>query len=212
MNNRFSTNHVELEGTVLTSPIFDHESHGRRFYRIFLEVSRLSGYVDVIPVTVPEDIVDLDTICVVGKVHVSGYFHSCNLHEGEKTRLHLSVFAREIEPISKSGSSSDNNEIYLDGFLCKPPVYRKTPLCREVTDVILAVNRPYKKTDYIPCIFWGRNARIMSGYQVGDRCAAWGRIQSREYFKKISEENIEKRKAYEVSINWLNLDIVERGA
>ena len=115
----------------------------------------------------------------------------------------MSVFAREVEFIEEIGESSKTNQIFLDGYICKEPIYRKTPLGREIADLLLAVNRPYGKSDYIPCICWGRNARFASGFEVGTRCAIWGRIQSREYVKKISETEAEKRVAYEVSVSKL---------
>jgi Single-stranded DNA-binding protein len=117
----------------------------------------------------------------------------------------LSVFAREIDFVDEIGENTKSNQIYLDGYICKEPVYRKTPLGREIADLLLAVNRPYGKSDYIPCICWGRNARYASNFEVGARCAVWGRIQSREYMKKISEEELEKRIAYEVSVSKLEL-------
>ncbi len=134
-----------------------------------------------------------------------GQFRSYNRHEEKKNRLILSVFVREIEFIDELEESSKTNQIYLDGYICKEPVYRKTPLGREIADVLLAVNRPYGKSDYIPCICWGRNARFAGGFSVGDRCEIWGRIQSREYMKKISEDQLEKRIAYEVSVSKLEL-------
>ena len=122
-----------------------------------------------------------------------------------KNKLVLSVFARELEFVDEMPESSKTNQIYLDGYICKDPIYRKTPLGREIADLLLAVNRPYGKSDYIPCICWGRNARFANTFKVGTRCELWGRIQSREYMKKISEEESEKRIAYEVSVSKLEL-------
>ena len=136
---------------------------------------------------------------------VNGQFRSYNRHEERKNRLVLSVFAREVEFVSEVGESSKTNQIYLDGYICKEPIYRKTPLGREIADLLLAVNRPYGKSDYIPCICWGRNARYANHFKVGERCAIWGRIQSREYMKKLDEENVEKRVAFEVSVSKLEL-------
>ena len=138
-------------------------------------------------------------------ITVQGQFRSYNRHEERKNRLVLSVFAREIEFVDETPESSKTNQIYLDGFICKEPIYRKTPLGREIADLLLAVNRPYGKSDYIPCICWGRNARFASNFTVGTRCEIWGRIQSREYIKKISEEDAQKRVAYEVSVSKLEL-------
>ena len=131
-------------------------------------------------------------------------FRSYNRHEENRNRLVLSVFVREIEFISddeKEREQSKTNQIFLDGFICKAPVYRKTPLGREIADLLLAVNRPYGKSDYIPCICWGRNARFASSFEVGGHIQIWGRIQSREYQKKIGEDQTEKRVAYEVSVS-----------
>jgi len=139
------------------------------------------------------------------KIAVTGQFRSYNRHEEKKNRLILSVFAREVEFINEIEESSKSNQIYLDGFICKEPIYRKTPLGREIADLLIAVNRPYGKSDYIPCICWGRNARFASNFTVGSRCAIWGRIQSREYMKKLSEEEAVKRVAYEVSVSKLEL-------
>ena len=138
-------------------------------------------------------------------IMVQGQFRSYNRHEERKNRLVLSVFAREIEFVDETPESSKTNQIYLDGYICKEPVYRKTPLGREIADLLLAVNRPYGKSDYIPCICWGRNARFASNFTVGTRCEIWGRIQSREYMKRLSEDDAEKRIAYEVSVSKLEL-------
>ena len=138
-------------------------------------------------------------------IMVQGQFRSYNRHEERRNRLVLSVFAREIEFVDETPESSQTNQIFLDGFICKEPIYRKTPLGREIADLLIAVNRPYGKSDYIPCICSGRNARFASSFTVGTRCEIWGRIQSREYIKKLSEEDAEKRVAYEVSVSKLEL-------
>ena len=126
-----------------------------------------------------------------------------NRHEEKKNRLVLSVFAREISFVDGEGDKVKSNQIFLDGYICKEPIYRKTPLGREIADLLVAVNRPYGKSDYIPCIAWGRNARFASGFSVGTRIQIWGRVQSREYTKKLSETECEKRTAYEVSVSKL---------
>ena len=146
-------------------------------------------------------------------MYASGQFRSYNRHEETKNRLVLSVFVRELT-ISDSRNEEDYaankpNQIFLDGFICKPPVYRKTPLGREIADVLLAVNRPYGKSDYIPCICWGRNARYAESFNVGGHVQIWGRIQSREYQKKISDDEVEKRIAYEVSVSKLEYVVEE---
>jgi single-stranded DNA-binding protein len=145
-------------------------------------------------------------------VVINGQFRSYNRHEEHKNKLVLSVFAREVEFVSEIGETIKTNQIFLDGYVCKEPIYRKTPLGREIADLLLAVNRPYGKSDYIPCICWGRNARYASNFQVGERCLVWGRIQSREYMKKIGEEELEKRVAYEVSVSKLEIPAEESEA
>jgi single-stranded DNA-binding protein len=138
-------------------------------------------------------------------VYIGGQFRSFNRHEEKKNRLVLSVFAREFEIMEDAGEENASNQIFLDGYICKESVYRKTPLGREIADLLVAVNRSYGKSDYIPCICWGRNARYASNFQVGERCLVWGRIQSREYMKKLSDDELEKRVAYEVSVSKLEL-------
>lgn len=170
-----------------------------------VKVQRLSESYDVIPVMVSERLMDVSEDYTGRLLCVNGQFRSYNRHEERKNRLVLSVFAREVEFIGEVGESSKTNQIYLDGYICKEPIYRKTPLGREIADLLLAVNRPYGKSDYIPCICWGRNARYANHFKVGERCAIWGRIQSREYMKKLDEEHVEKRVAFEVSVSKLEL-------
>ncbi len=168
-------------------------------------MERLSDSIDIIPLMVSERLLDVNGDYKGMYIMVNGQFRSYNRHEERKNKLVLSVFAREIEFVDEIGESTKSNQIYLDGYICKEPVYRKTPLGREIADLLLAVNRPYGKSDYIPCICWGRNARFASNFEVGARCAVWGRIQSREYMKKLSDEQLEKRVAYEVSVSKLEL-------
>ncbi len=184
---------------------FSHEIFGEGFYLVDMRVKRLSESYDVIPLMVSERLIDVSGDYKGMYVAVNGQFRSYNRHEERKNRLVLSVFAREIEFVDYVEESSKTNQIYLDGYICKEPIYRKTPLGREIADVLLAVNRPYGKSDYIPCICWGRNARYASSFRVGERCAVWGRIQSREYMKKLSESEVEKRVAFEVSVSKLEL-------
>jgi primosomal replication protein N len=138
-------------------------------------------------------------------IHVTGQFRSYNRHEEKKNRLVLSVFVRELEFLDEVGEDEKTNQIFLDGYICKEPIYRKTPLGREIADVLLAVNRSYGKSDYIPCICWGRNARFASGFEVGSHIQILGRIQSREYVKRIGEEETQRRIAYEVSVSKIDL-------
>lgn len=192
-------------GEIVSDFTFSHEIFGEGFYMVDVRVERLSDSMDIIPLMVSERLLDVNGDYKGMYIVVNGQFRSYNRHEERKNKLVLSVFAREIEFVDELGENTKSNQIYLDGYICKEPIYRKTPLGREIADLLLAVNRPYGKSDYIPCICWGRNARFASGFEVGARCAVWGRIQSREYMKKISEEQLEKRVAYEVSVSKLEL-------
>ena len=196
-------NQVVIMGEIVGEFSFSHEIYGEGFYMVDVLVTRLSESADVIPLMVSERLLDVTKDYRGTKIMVTGQFRSYNRHEERKNKLVLSVFAREIEFIEEIGESSKTNQIFLDGYICKAPIYRKTPLGREIADILLAVNRPYGKSDYIPCICWGRNARFASGFEVGTRCAIWGRIQSREYVKKISDTEAERRVAYEVSVSKL---------
>ena len=202
-------NQVVIMGEIVGEFTFSHEIYGEGFYMVDVFVTRLSESADVIPLMVSERLLDVTKDYRGYKIMVTGQFRSYNRHEERKNKLVLSVFAREIEFIEEIGESSKTNQIFLDGYICKEPIYRKTPLGREIADLLLAVNRPYGKSDYIPCICWGRNARFASGFEVGTRCAVWGRIQSREYVKKISDTEAERRVAYEVSVS--KLEQLEEG-
>jgi single-stranded DNA-binding protein len=198
-------NQVTVMGEVVSGFSYSHEIFGEGFYMVDMKVQRLSESFDIIPVMVSERLMDVSADYTGRLVCVNGQFRSYNRHEERKNRLVLSVFAREVEFVDEVEESSKTNQIYLDGYICKEPIYRKTPLGREIADLLLAVNRPYGKSDYIPCICWGRNARYASHFKVGERCAIWGRIQSREYMKKLDEEHVEKRVAFEVSVSKLEL-------
>ena len=198
-------NQVSIVGEVMSPFVFSHEVFGEGFYMADIAVKRLSDSEDLIPVMVSERLVDVTEDLTGATIRVAGQFRSYNRHEEKKNKLVLSVFAREWEFIDEEVESAKTNQIFLDGFICKPPVYRKTPLGREIADLLIAVNRPYGKSDYIPCICWGRNARFASRFEVGMRCAVWGRIQSREYVKKLSEDVMEKRIAFEVSVSKLEM-------
>lgn len=200
-------NQVTIMGKIISSFSYSHEIYGEGFYMVDMEVSRLSDSADVIPLMVSERLLDVKNDYTGEYICVSGQFRSYNRHEERKNKLVLSVFAREIEFLDSIAEGAKTNQIYLDGFICKEPIYRKTPLGREIADLLLAVNRPYGKSDYIPCICWGRNARYANNFEVGSRCAIWGRIQSREYMKKLGEDQLEKRIAYEVSVS--KLEIIE---
>ena len=198
-------NLVVIMGEIVSDFSFSHEIFGEGFYMVDVKVERLSDSNDMIPVMVSERLIDVTSDYRGQNIMVTGQFRSYNRHEERKNKLVLSVFAREIEFVDETPEGSKTNQIYLDGYICKEPIYRKTPLGREIADLLLAVNRPYGKSDYIPCICWGRNARYANNFHVGTRCEIWGRIQSREYMKKLSEDQVEKRVAYEVSVSKLEL-------
>ena len=196
-------NQVIIMGEIVDNFTYSHEIFGEAFYMVNIRVERLSDSEDLIPVMVSERLLDVTKDYKGLKIEVVGQFRSYNRHEEKKNKLVLSVFAREIDFVDEMPENSKTNQIFLDGFICKPPIYRRTPLGREIADILLAVNRPYGKSDYIPCICWGRNARFAGTFQVGSRCLVWGRIQSREYMKKLGEGEMEKRIAYEVSVSKL---------
>ena len=196
-------NQVTIMGEVVSGFTFSHEVFGEGFYMVDVSVKRLSNSRDLIPVMISERLIDVTQDYTGEFLMVTGQFRSYNRHEEQKNRLVLSVFAREAEFIDEEPDGAKTNTILLDGYICKLPVYRKTPLGREIADLLLAVNRPYGNSDYIPCICWGRNARIASTFQVGEHVQLIGRIQSREYMKKLSETETEKRTAYEVSVSKL---------
>lgn len=197
-------NQVAMIGTICSEFTFSYEIFGEGFYMTEIEVKRLSDSTDIIPLMVSDRLIDVSEDYTGTIIKVSGQFRSYNRHEEKRNRLVLSVFAREIEFVEEEEQQAvKTNQIYLDGYVCKPPVYRKTPLGREIADLLIAVNRPYGKSDYIPCICWGRNARFASGFEVGMHTQIWGRIQSREYIKKLEGDEQEKRVAYEVSVSKL---------
>jgi len=199
----FDNNQVSIAGEVISDFTFSHDVFGEGFYVLEVVVSRLSNSYDMIPVMVSERLIDVKQDYKGKFVEVLGQFRSYNRHEESKNKLVLSVFAREVKMVDELSENAKPNHIFLDGFVCKPPIYRKTPLGREIADVLLAVNRPYGKSDYIPCICWGRNARFAESFAVGGHVQIWGRIQSREYQKKMNELDFEKRVAYEVSVSKL---------
>ena len=202
-------NQVTIMGKVATEFSFSHEVFGEGFYMVEVEVKRLSNSEDRIPLMISERLIDVTQDYTGEYIMVHGQFRSYNRHEEQKNRLVLSVFVREISFMEEEPDGTKTNSIWLDGYICKEPIYRKTPLGREIADLLLAVNRPYGKSDYIPCIFWGRNARSASGFQVGEHVQLLGRIQSREYVKRISDTETEKRVAYEVSVSKLEKTLID---
>lgn len=201
------TNIVTIVGKITTEKEFSHEMYGEGFYVIDLEVSRLSDFVDILPVTISERLfVNIDL--VPGKyVVVEGQLRSYNRYVNNSNRLLLTVFARDVYMPQDEEELNEllkkPNEIFIDGYICKPPIYRTTPFGREITDLLVAVNRPYNKSDYIPCIAWGRNARFCEKLSVGDHIRLWGRVQSREYQKRLSNGETESKTAFEVSVSKL---------
>lgn len=200
-------NRVTIIGEIASNFTFNHELYGEKFYTTYLSTERTSGITDIIPVMVSDRLVDVTENWVGKTVRIFGQFRSYNKHDGDKNRLLLSVFAREIEIWEDDGEIRlyDKNAIFLDGFIYKKPTYRETPLGREIADLLIAVNRPYGKSDYIPCICWGRNARFAGQLEVGTHISVEGRIQSREYEKHISDTESETRTAYEVSVSKMNV-------
>ena len=198
-------NQVTIVGVVDSEFVYSHEVFGEGFYVVDVVVQRLSNMVDRIPLMISERLIDVTQNYIGRTLEAHGQFRSYNKHEEGRNRLVLSVFVREVEVLDEEPENVKPNSIFLDGYVCKQPVYRMTPFGREIADLLLAVNRPYGKSDYIPCICWGRNARYANNFKVGERCAVWGRIQSREYMKKLDEENVEKRVAFEVSVSKLEL-------
>ena len=209
MNKLIENNDVELVGEIVSGFSFSHESFGEAFYFVDVAVKRLSETFDYLPLLISEHLIDVNSDCIGKTIHVNGQLRSFNLHEEKKNRLILSVFVRELGLLDEIDEDMKTNQIFLDGYICKDPIYRKTPLGREIADLLLAVNRSYGKTDYIPCIVWGRNARFVSRLEVGGHIQIFGRIQSREYTKKISETETEKHIAYEVSTS--RIEVVEDG-
>lgn len=193
-------NKVFISGEIVSDATFSHEVYGEGFYEFFVRVLRLSGQADILPVTVSERLIESGKLSIGKQITALGQFRSYNKLENGKSRLMLTVFIREL---LKESEEKNPNNILLSGYICKPPVYRTTPFNREIADILVAVNRAYNKSDYIPCIAWGRNARFVRNLNVGDRVAISGRIQSREYQKRLSETDVKTMTAYEVSVSKL---------
>ena len=195
------TNLVNLRGELDDNLEFSHEIFGEKFYNTKIKINRLSDSYDVLPITVSDRLLQDIDFENNKFVSVVGQLRSYNKNINNKNRLVLTVFAREIKQLESVEDSKDPNSIFLEGYICKSPVYRKTPLGREITDLLVAINRPYNKSDYIPSIVWGRNAKFAKSLKIGDRIQMWGRVQSREYEKKIDDGQVLKKVAYEVSIS-----------
>ena len=201
MNRINENNKVFINGRIASDVEFVYEFYGEGFYEFQVEIPRISGVYDTIPVIVSERIFNTNKDYSGMVVSVFGEYRSFNKRIGDRTSLMLSLFANEIEFEEYPMETCDNNSVELIGYICKEANYRRTPKGRDIADVIIAVNRGNGKSDYIPCICWGRNARYAENFEVGGHIQLWGRIQSREYQKKISENEYDKRIAYEVSVS-----------
>ena len=220
--NYLENNYLTLVGKVTGEKRFSHEIYGEKFYIFNLEIPRLSGNADIIPITVSERLLGENTLDEGKRLLIKGQFRSYNSYENEKNRLILTVFAKNIEELKNEEVEEENelakkdmitNEVVLVGYVCKKPIYRQTPFGREIADLLLAVNRAYNKSDYIPSIAWGRNARFCETLEVGTQVKIVGRVQSRTYEKKFEDGTVETRVAYEVSVGSLeviNEDEVEK--
>lgn len=193
-------NKVSVTGEIISNFEYDHEVFGEEFYTNQVQVRRFSGQVDILKIMVSERLIDVSKNYIGDIVTATGEFHSYNRYEGSKSILLLYIFVKEFKVCEPVKNPEKMNYIFLEGFICKTPLYKKTPLGREIAYLLLAVHRPHGKSDYIPCITWGRNARYASGFEVGERIRVWGRVQSREYTKQISDTESINKVAYEVSI------------
>ena len=196
-------NIATISGKVTTEMVYSHEIYGEGFYQFLIEVARLSESSDFVSVTISERLINKDAIKPGVFAVVEGQFRSYNNYSESSNKLLLTVFAREIEIVEDESKFKNPNKIFLNGFICKKPIYRSTPFGREITDLLLAVNRAYNKSDYIPCIAWGRNSRFCSNLKIGDNIRVWGRIQSRKYQKKYIDGSVTEKVAYEVSVSKL---------
>lgn len=207
--NYLENNHLVLVGKVTSDKKFSHEIYGESFYIFDLEVARLSGNSDIIPITISERLILEKELEIGDKVAIEGQFRSYNSYENEKNRLILTVFAKDIKYLSEedeeNSSEKVSNEVTLIGYICKKPIYRQTPFGREISDILLAVNRAYNKSNYLPAIAWGRNARFCQNIEVGTKVKITGRVQSRNYEKKFEDGTTQTRTAYEVSISSLEI-------
>ena len=213
--NYADNNHLTLMGKVTSEKRFSHEIYGECFYIFDMEIPRLSDISDIIPVTISERLILDDKLTIGANILIRGQFRSYNIYENEKNKLILTVFAKDIfyeDEIEEQLQGEDSkepvsNEVVLTGYICKKPIYRQTPFGREISDLLLAVNRAYNKSDYIPAIAWGRTARFCQNLEVGTEVRVIGRVQSRTYEKKFEDGTAITKVAYEVSIG--SLEIIE---
>ena len=207
-----SNNQAQVTGVITDEFTFNHEIYAEKFYTFTLSIPRLSGTDDSVHVMVSERLLSGEDFKVGDCVDIEGQFRSYNSYEDNgDNRLVLTIFAKDIKR-NNDEKSHNPNVLYLNGYICKPPIYRTTPFGREITDLLIAVNRSYNKSDYIPVIAWGRNARYAKTLEVGDNVRVWGRIQSRNYQKRINDEEVITKTAYEVSVNRMELAIEEEEA
>ena len=204
MDNILSNNQAIIIGTIEGEFVLNHEIYAEKFYTFTVSIPRLSGTFDSIRVMISERLIMDGEYHSGDRIEITGQFRSYNSYENGENRLLLTVFAKDIRHVEGDGGQNPNS-LYLDGFICKAPVYRTTPFSREITDILIAVNRSYNKSDYIPIIAWGRNARFAKNLNVGDNVRIWGRIQSRNYQKRVSEDETITKTAYEVSVNRMEL-------
>ena len=215
--NYLENNYLTLVGKVTGEKRFSHEIYGERFFTFNLSIPRLSGNADIIPVTTSERLITDEMLTEGNKLLIKGQFRSYNSYENERNKLVLTVFAKDVEEVEENEENEENemvkkemttNEVVLIGYVCKKPIYRQTPFGREIADLLLAVNRAYNKSDYIPTIAWGRNARFCQNLDVGTQVKIVGRVQSRMYEKKYEDGTVEQKVAYEVSI--CSLELIEQ--
>ena len=208
VTNYSENNYLVLVGEITSEKKFSHEIYGESFYVFNVEVPRLSNATDTIPITISERLITNFDLNLGKKVIIDGQFRSYNTYENERSRLVLTVFAKEIREYNEEleeGQEKTSNEVVLSGYICKKPIYRQTPFGREISDILLAVNRAYNKSDYIPCIAWGRNARFCQDMLTGTEVKVIGRVQSRQYEKKYEDGTSEIKIAYEVSVSSLEV-------
>ncbi len=200
-------NIITLIGKIVSDYTFSHEMYGEAFYSFKIETSRLSENIDILPVTVSERLIDKENFKIGALIEIEGQIRSYNNIVDGKNHLVLTVFAKNIN--LNLDSNKNPNQVTLNGFICKKPVYRKTPFGREIADILLAVNRSYNKSDYIPCIIWGRNAKFANTLEVGNNIKIRGRMQSRNYQKKLENGEILEKVAYEISVSKLEVLEIE---
>lgn len=202
-NTSYDNNTVVVAGEAVSELSFSHMIYGEKFYLFKLKIPRLSENYDLINITISERFFPIVRPQAGNLLLIQGQFRSYNNFSDVGNRLILTVFVKSIEAVSTLDEAPNPNRVFLNGYVCKPPIYRTTPFQREIADILLAVNRSYNKSDYIPCIAWGRNAKYAEALSVGSNLHIWGRVQSREYRKKINDDEYEIKTAYEISVSKL---------